>query len=51
LASRRHYMNVVKVLQKWPLSMCIIVLQELLVYHHFDCESYIDFLEYFGEMI
>jgi hypothetical protein len=31
--------------------MLIIVLQELVVYHILDCESYIDFLQYFGEIV
>jgi len=31
----------------WPLKMLILVLQELFVYHHLDCESFIDFNQYF----
>ena len=38
--------EVVEVLQKWPLTMLIIVLQELFIYHYLDSESFIDFFEY-----
>ena len=48
-ALRRSYIDVVEVLQKWPLTMLIIVLQELIVYHVLDCESYIDFLQYYDK--
>jgi ankyrin repeat protein len=50
-ASKHGYIEIVKVLEKWPLSMLIIVLQELVVYHILDCSSFIDFNEYFGEIV
>jgi ankyrin repeat protein len=50
-ASKHGYIEIVEVLQKWPLTMFILVLQELVVYHVLDCESFIDFNEYFGEIV
>ena len=50
-ASKHEYIEIVKVLKKWPLTMLIIVLQELYVYHILHCESFIDFNEYFGEIV
>jgi hypothetical protein len=41
-----RHTEVVEVLQKWPLTMLIIVLQELFIYHLLDCSSFIDFYEY-----
>jgi len=50
-ASKNNNIQIVKVLQKWPLTMFIVILQELVVYHVLDCESFIDFYQYFGEII
>jgi len=49
-AYKNKNIEIVEVLQKWPLTMLIIVLQELVVYHLLDCESFIDFNEYFGKI-
>ena len=43
--------EIVQVLKRWPLTMLIVVLQELVVYHLLDCESFSDFNEYFGEIV
>jgi hypothetical protein len=45
LSFMRHEIR--KLLQNWPLTMCIIVLQELFIYHFLDCDSFIDFIEYY----
>ena len=37
-----------KVLENWPLTMLIIVLQELVVYHLLDFSSFIEFIQYFS---
>ena len=42
--------EVVSVFEKWPLTMLIVVLQELQVYHLTDCESCIELLEFFGRI-
>jgi len=55
IASNFGNTEVVEVLKKWTLilennwslKMLILVLQELFVYHHLDCESFIDFNQYF----
>ena len=41
--------EICKLLENWPLTMLIIVLQELIIYHVLDCESYIDFIQYYDE--
>ena len=45
-ACKHGYIEIVEVLQKWPLTMLIIVLQELVVYNILDFESLIDFYQY-----
>jgi hypothetical protein len=40
-----------KILKRWPLTMLVIILQELVVYNSLDFESFIDFNEYFGTII
>jgi ankyrin repeat protein len=49
-ASKNKNIDIVEVLEKWPVTMCIIVLQELVVYHVLDCQSFIDFNQYFGKI-
>jgi hypothetical protein len=48
-AFNKGRIEVVELLQKWPLSMLMIVLQELFVYNILDCEFFSDFYEYFYE--
>ena len=48
-AYKNNKINVIEILKKWPLTMLIIVLQELSVYHILDCESFIDFYQYFSK--
>lgn len=45
-AIRYQNFNGIELLKKWPLTMFIVVLQELFVYHILDCISFIDFYEY-----
>ena len=45
-ASQRGHNNVVAVLQKWPVTMFIIMLQELLVYNQLDFGSIVDLFEF-----
>lgn len=48
-ASHFGYTEVVEVLEKWPVTMAIILLQELRCYHLLVDMSYlIDFIEFFG---
>jgi len=42
-----NYIEIAKILKKWPLTMLIIVLQELIVYHVIDYSSFIDFIQYY----
>ena len=48
-AYKNNKIKVIEILKKWPLTMLIIVLQELVVYHLLDCESFIDFYQYFSK--
>jgi hypothetical protein len=43
-----HVNKVVDILQKWPTTMWMLILQDLVVYHLLDTESFIDLLEYYG---
>lgn len=47
LAKQNKTIEIVSILEKWPIVMIILVLQELGVYHLFDCQSLIDLLLYF----
>ena len=40
--------DIVATLQRWPVTMWILVMQDLMVYHHLDCESTQDLLQYIG---
>jgi ankyrin repeat protein len=48
-AYKNNNIEVIKILKRWPLTMIIIVLQELVVYHNLDCEFFIDFYQYFSK--
>ena len=47
LASRGGHLDIVDIVNKWPLSMAIIVLQAL--YCHLDASSLIDLRQYIGD--
>ena len=48
IASNFNNLNIIDIFNKWSLTMLIIVLQELYIYHMLDCSSYIDIYEYIG---
>jgi len=48
-AYKNKNIEVIKILKRWHLTMLIIILQELVVYHTLDCESFIDFYQYFSK--
>jgi ankyrin repeat protein len=50
-AYKNNKIEVIKILKRWPLTMLIIVLQELVVYNSLDFDSFIDFNEYFGTIV
>ena len=50
-AYKNENIEVIKILKRWHLTMFIVVLQELVLYHTLDCESFIDFNEYFGTIV
>ena len=41
--------KVIEILENWPVTMAILVLQELVVYHLLDIISYNDLFEFIGE--
>ena len=47
LAKQNKTIEIVSILEKWPIVMIILVLQELGVYYLFDCQSLIDLFLYF----
>ena len=48
-AVKKGHTKVIKILRNWPVTMTILVLQELVVYHLLDIISYNDLFEYIGE--
>ena len=48
IASQRGHLDVVPALKNWPVTMFIVVLQELVVYHLLDIMSFFDLVEYIG---
>ena len=49
MATGSNHKEVVATIRKWRVSMAILVLSELVIYHHFDVTSIIDLWEYLGE--
>ena len=49
IASQRGHLDVVPALKNWPVTMFIVVLQELVVYHLLDIMSFFDLVEYIGQ--
>ena len=46
-----YYSLIIKdILDKWPISMAIIVLQELSLYYHLDASTIIDLYQYIGDL-
>ena len=46
-----YYSLIIKdILDKWPISMAIIVLQELSLYYHLDASTIIDLYQYIGPL-
>ena len=41
--------KILYILRKWPMTMAILVLNELGLYHHIDCSSLIDLFQYLGK--
>ena len=42
--------NIIDILNKWSISMAIIVLQELSLYYHLDASTIIDLYQYIGAL-
>ena len=43
-------LRTINIFQKWPITMFIVVLKELVVYHLLDCDSFRDLLQYMAEV-
>ena len=44
----QRFSGIIDVLERYPFTMSVVALKELVLYHHLDCDTHIDLVQMIG---